>query len=203
MTPANSGAAPVPENAAVAGRLGRRILLWGGGGKTTLSLALGEKLDLPVVELDAINWLPGWIERDADEFQRLTQDAISGHPDGWVVDGNYGGKIGGAVLGLADTLIWLQLPFRTVFWRAFIRSVQRAHDKQKICGDNVESWRQTFLSRDSLLLFHIKRRLFGYRASRERREALIREHGAGTTVIRLNSAKALDRFYEEHGLVQP
>ncbi|MCH7906305.1 MAG: hypothetical protein IIB26_02640 [Chloroflexi bacterium] len=203
MTPANSGAAPVPENAAVADRLGRRILLWGGGGKTTLSLALGEKLDLPVVELDAINWLPGWIERDADEFQRLTQDAISGHPDGWVVDGNYGGKIGGAVLGLADTLIWLQLPFRTVFWRAFIRSVQRAHDKQKICGDNVESWRQTFLSRDSLLLFLLKRRLLHHRAFMDRRHALIREYGAGMRVIRLKSAKALDRFYEEHGLVRP
>ena len=79
----------------------------------------------------------------------------------------------------ADTLIWLQLPFRTIFWRIFIRSIQRARDKKKICGDNVETWRHTYLSRDSLLLFHIKRRLFGYRASRERREALIREHGAG------------------------
>lgn len=185
-----------------AGPLGRRILLWGGGGKTMLSVALGDKLNLPVVELDAINWIPNWIEREPEEFQQLTLDTIAGHTDGWVVDGNYGGKIAGVVLEQADTLIWLQLPFPTIFWRIFIRSIQRARDKKKICGDNVETWRHTYLSRDSLLLFHIKRRLFGYRASRERREALVREHGAGARVIRLKSAKDLNRFYEEHGLVR-
>lgn len=183
-------------------RLGQRILLWGGGGKTTLSRAIGEKLDLPVVELDAIQWLPNWVERDPDQFRQLTLETVAGHTDGWVVDGNYGGTIGGAVLEQADTLVWLQLPFHTIFWRTFKRSVQRAYDRQRICGDNVESWRGAFLSRDSLLLFHVKRRLFGYQASRERREALVREHGAGARVINLNSARALDRFYEQHGLVR-
>jgi hypothetical protein len=70
-------------------------------------------------------------------------------------------------------------------------------------GDNVESWRQTFMSRESLLWFYIKRRLSGWGASRDRRETLLREHGGGVRVIRLTSAKALNRFYEDHGLVQP
>lgn len=200
MPHASSAQPRAPED--TAGRLGRRILLWGGGGKTTLSNALGEKLNLPVVELDAIQWLPNWVVRDPDEFRRLTLDTIANHTDGWVVDGNYGEVIGGDVLERADTLIWLELPFHTIFWRVLKRSVQRARDKQVICGDNVESWRQTFLSRDSLLLFLINRRLFGYRASRERREALVREQGSGASVIRLRSAKALDRFYEENGLIR-
>ncbi len=193
----------IPNSISETAYLGSRILLWGGGGKTTLSRALGEKLELPVVELDAIQWLPNWVERDPEEFRALTLHTIASHTEGWVVDGNYGGTISGSVLSQANTLVWLDLPFRTIFWRVFIRSIQRARDKRKICGDNVESWRLTFLSRDSLLLFHIKRRLFDYRASRERREALIREHGAGANVIRLKSAKDLNRFYDEHGLVRP
>ena len=38
--------------------LGNRILVWGAGGKITLALALGAELGLPVVELDALFWLP-------------------------------------------------------------------------------------------------------------------------------------------------
>ncbi len=182
--------------------LGRKILLWGGGGKTTLSCALGDKLQLPVVELDALHWLPGWVERDSDEFQKLTRDTIDAYPGGWIVDGNYGGKIGGTVLEQADTLIWLDLPFHTISWRVFKRSIERARDRQVICGENVESWRQSFLSRDSLLLFLLNRRLFGHKASIQRREALIDEHGSQAQLIRLRSAKSLNHFYESHGLTR-
>ena len=32
----------------------------GGGGKSTLARALGERLDIPVHEVDAVQWRPGW-----------------------------------------------------------------------------------------------------------------------------------------------
>ncbi len=183
--------------------LGRRVLVWGGGGKTTLAGKLGLKLGLPVVELDAIFWLPDWVERDRDEFRQLVRDTIAGHDDGWVVDGQYVGVLGGDVLERADTLIWLELPFRTIFWRTFKRTVQRARDRRTICGDNTESWRQSFLSRDSLLLYLLKNRLTRHRQSLAVREGVIREFGSGATVIRLTSAKDLDRFYDDHGLTRP
>ena len=184
-------------------QIGQKIVLWGGGGKTTLSRALGENLGLPIVEMDALHWLPGWKERDPDEFRKLMSDTLAGLPDGWIADGQYIGILHGDVLERADTLIWVDLPFRVIFWRVFKRSVKRARDRQVICGNNVESWRQSFLSRDSLLLFLLNRRLFRHRASIERRESLIRERGPDVTVVRLRSARALDRFYEEHGLVRP
>ncbi|MDP6822308.1 MAG: adenylate kinase [Dehalococcoidia bacterium] len=181
---------------------GRRILLWGGGGKTTLSRALGEKLDLPVIELDALFHMPGWVERDRDEFRELALDTLAVCEDGWIADGQYMGALGGEVIAQADTLIWLDLPFRTSFGRVIMRTIRRCRDKERICGDNYETWRKAFLSRDSLLLYLLKRRLFRNKSSKDQREKLIRERGSHLDVIRLKSARALDRFYDEHGLVR-
>jgi adenylate kinase family enzyme len=196
MPPANTNV-----NGATA-YLGRRILLWGGGGKSTLSPELGTKLELPVVELDALWHMPGWVQREPVEFRALTRDTLDVFEDGWIADGQYVGALGGDLLEQIDTLIWLQLPFHTTFWRVFKRSVQRALDKERICGDNTESWRQTFLSRDSLLLYLLNRRLFHHGESQGIQERLLQEHGSQARVIRLESANALDRFYEVNGLVR-
>ena len=90
-------------------KLGRRICIYGRGGKTSLSRALGERTGLPVIELDAIFWLPNWKERDHDEMLQIVKTRIAEANDGWIVDGNYR-RIRPHVLPLADTVIWLNLP---------------------------------------------------------------------------------------------
>jgi adenylate kinase family enzyme len=42
------------------GHIGRRIAIYGptGSGKTTFGRALGQRLGLPVIDLDTIFWLP-------------------------------------------------------------------------------------------------------------------------------------------------
>jgi adenylate kinase family enzyme len=71
--------------------LGRRILVCGpsNAGKSTLTVAIGRALDLPVVHLDQLYHLPNtnWVARGEDEFRRLHNEAIEG--DAWVMDGNY------------------------------------------------------------------------------------------------------------------
>ena len=69
-----------------------RIVVIGssGSGKSTLAQRLSEALDLQRIELDALNWGPGWLNRavdDPDEFTRRIDAAIGG--DRWVTDGNY------------------------------------------------------------------------------------------------------------------
>lgn len=71
--------------------LGPRIALLGpsNAGKSTLALALGEKLQVPVVHLDQLNHTPhtDWVPRPKAEFTALHEDAIAG--ESWVIEGNY------------------------------------------------------------------------------------------------------------------
>jgi adenylate kinase family enzyme len=191
----------VTEPARVA--LGQRILVWGGGGKSTLARALGCRLELPVVELDALHWLPGWMERDQAEFQALALKAVEDCGRSWIVDGQYTSRIGSRLLARADTLIWLDLPWRVIFWRVATRGVRRSFKKNRICGDNVDSWRRAFLTRDSLLYWHIGRLLSGaHRQSVATKAALIEADGRNATVIRLRTRRQLREFYRMQDLAR-
>lgn len=190
-------AMPQPNLVSIDHPLGSRINVRGGGGKTTLARALAAKLHLPFIELDALFWLPNWQERDAEDFRQKTQEAIESAPAGWVVDGNYTESLEDLVLRQADTIVWLNLPWRVVFWRILIRSILRARDKQIVCGSNTESWR-ALLSRDSLWWWYIanRGRLI------QRGERLLPMVPLGVPVVEIRSRKGLDAFYEVHGLAR-
>ena len=119
-------------------KLGRRICIYGRGGKTLLSRALGDLTGLPVIELDAVFWLPNWIERDSDEMLELVRGRIEESSDGWIIDGNYS-KIRPHILPMADTVIWLNLPTWSVTLRIIKRTIFNLLRRRRICGDNYES----------------------------------------------------------------
>lgn len=175
---------------------GRKILVAGHGGKSTLARAMAADLNLPYIELDAIYWLPNWGERTPEDFRAEVQRAIDEHPDGWVFDGNYGTHLQGMVAKQADSVVYVNMPWRLLFWRTLWRSVARARDKRVVCGTNTESWRKTFFSSDSLLWFLLKnRRNYG-----TGRTAKLRAWAGDATFVELEGSKALDDFYVEQGL---
>ena len=176
--------------------LGRRVLVAGQGGKSTLARALAAELGLPYIELDAFSYLPDWVVTPKDEFRDLVRKALVDNPDGWVIDGNYGTDLQGMVAKQAETVVYVNLPWERMMWRTFWRSVARARDKQLICGENVETWRRAFFSRDSLLWFLIKTR----KNFQGRRTERLREWASGAWMIELDGARALDEFYVERGL---
>lgn len=175
---------------------GRRIAVVGHGGKSTLARAVAARLGLPVVELDALFWKPGWVETGTDEFKSRVEAAIAAAPGGWIVDGNYWSRLGSLVIGQVDQVIWVKMPWRVMFWRLFLRAIRRARDSRPICGENYETWRHTFLSRKSLLWWHITTR----RTYRERGMRLLTMIPPGVPLIELASPHDLDRFYVLHGL---
>lgn len=138
--------------------VGSRIAVYGpsGSGKSTLARQLGENLGLPVLELDAVfHAHPNWVDLTRDEFREQVSAYLAEQPQGWVIDGNYG-HVRDLILPLAETAIWLDLPFRTVYRRLALRTVSRSFTHGELWNGNKETLRQTFLSRESMLVWGVK-----------------------------------------------
>lgn len=101
-----------------------RILIIGcsGGGKSTLSRALHEKLDLPVIHLDVLWWKPGWVESTYDEFRPKVAEACA--HESWIIDGNFS-RTFDIRMPRADTIIWIDQPRWLCLWRAFWRTTSQ------------------------------------------------------------------------------
>lgn len=103
-----------------------------GSGKSTLAGRLAAALDVPHVELDAINWQPGWVDlnsHDPDEFLRRTYAALDG--EAWVTDGNYS-KVAEATRARATDVVWLDYPRALIMSRVIRRSFVRAIGGQEL-----------------------------------------------------------------------
>ena len=122
-----------------------------GSGKTTVARRLAEHHGVPHVELDALHWGPNWSEPTAEEFRARVDEATS--VPGWVADGSYHGKLGDSLLERADFIIWLDLPFRTVARRIWVRTLRRIRGREELWAGNRETWRDAFFSRDSLFVW--------------------------------------------------
>lgn len=173
--------------------LGRRICVYGpsGAGKSTFAKTLGERLGLPVVELDAIfHSRPNWDDLSTEEFREAVQARLRQHPEGWVVDGNYS-PVRDLILPSADTVVWLRLPWRVVYPRLVRRTLRRVRTRELLWGVNREAGlAQLFRPKESMLWAGIQ--LWGAH-HRKTREALATiPHSA--TVIELRSAGAVRRL---------
>jgi adenylate kinase family enzyme len=124
----------------------KRVAVMGGSsvGKTTVSRRLAEALGVPHIELDALHHDAGWNEAPADVLQARVRAALDAAPDGWVVDGNYGSKLGSLVLERADTAVHLEPPFLLTFGRALRRTITRTITREELWNGNREQIRHLF-----------------------------------------------------------
>ena len=65
------------------------ILGTSGSGKSTLAKRLGETYGLPVLHMDTVHFLPGWVERPFAEEEAIVRQFLDENAGGWVIDGNY------------------------------------------------------------------------------------------------------------------
>ena len=124
----------------------KRVAVMGGSssGKTTVSRRLAELLGVPHVELDALHHDAGWQEAPADVLQARVRAALDAAPAGWVVDGNYGAKLGPLVLERADTVVLLDPPLLRTFARGLRRTITRTITREELWNGNREQIRHVF-----------------------------------------------------------
>lgn len=134
--------------------LGTRIVVFGysGAGKTTFARRLADSLGVPVVELSGLYWQPGWRRTPPDELWAKLPALLDAHPAGWVCEGGYS-VIPEELLRLADSAVWLRIPWRVAFWRLLRRTLRRIRTGELLWGTNRETWRRAFLSRDGILVY--------------------------------------------------
>jgi adenylate kinase family enzyme len=151
-------------------------------GKTTLAARLAATIGVPHVELDALHHGPNWREATAEELRARVEAALEGL-DGWVTDGNYIGKLGTWLIDQADTIVWLDLPLRTLLPRIYRRSRRRMRNRVELWHPgNYETWRGIWvLSSYTVRLHHRRRRYWPPRF-------------AGKTVVRLRSSADADTW---------
>lgn len=113
-----------------------------GAGKSTLGRALSVALRTDFLELDSVYHQPGWVPLPREEFRDRVSAAVAG--ERWVIDGNYTSNVKDLVWARADTVVWLDLPKRTVMRRIIWRSFQRAARRVELWNGNHERWRNLF-----------------------------------------------------------
>ncbi len=120
----------------------RRVSVVGnaGAGKSRFAQRLAAELGARWVELDAIHHLPNWEPIDPGNFYEVVDKIAS--TEAWVIDGNYRSVVvEGPVWQHADTVVWLDLPRRTVVRQVIVRSLRRVVRRERLWNNNQESVR--------------------------------------------------------------
>ena len=117
------------------------ILGPGGAGKSALADALGERTGLPVVHLDVVYWLPGWMQPPRQEFDSKLNAAVA--EDTWILDGNFlRDDAPDPRFARADTVVLLDLPRRICLRRILKRRLQEARrprrDLPAGCSESID-----------------------------------------------------------------
>jgi adenylate kinase family enzyme len=155
-----------------------------GSGKTILARQLSRRLAIPLVELDALYWGPGWSETPTPLFRERVAMALQGAA--WVVDGNYS-KVRDLVWSRAHSLVWLDYALPVVMWRLIARTLARVATGEELWAGNRERVATALLSRESILLWALKT----YRRYRREYPVLLGQpEYAHLSLVRLRSPRA-------------
>jgi adenylate kinase family enzyme len=112
-----------------------------GAGKSTFAAALARSLGAVYLELDSVYHQADWEPLPTAEYRARVAAVADG--ERWVIDGNYT-KVRDIVWARADTVVFLDLPRRTVMRRIILRTLRRVAGRVELWNGNRERWRNFF-----------------------------------------------------------
>lgn len=155
-----------------------------GNGGTTFGRMLAARLQVPFVELDALNYGPGWVQATPEELRARVAPLVA--TDAWVIEGGYWGKLGDLILDRTDIVVWLDLPTTVWLPRLVRRTIRRIVRKEELWNGNKETFRGGFVGRDALLVYMLR----NYR----RRRRVYPERLSAYNFVRLRTTREVDTF---------
>lgn len=165
-----------------------------GSGKSWLSKRLGDQLGVTRVELDKLYWGPDWTESEIPAFRGKVEAALQ--PERWVLDGNYHSKTKDIKWRNVTMVVWVDNSLPRTLWQSLTRAINRIRTQKELWPGtgNRETFRKTFLSTDSILLWTI-RMFYGVRRRYGQLEA---DHsGYEFRFVRLRGRNAVTTFLHE------
>ena len=125
-----------------------------GSGKSTFSKRIAEKLDIPCIEIEELAWKSNWTEATDDELFSKLKTLLSS--EDWVLDGNYS-KTRHIKWKRCQIVVYLDLSFHIIFYRLLRRTLIRIFTGKELWAGNKETFWRQFFTRDSMILWTIKR----------------------------------------------
>lgn len=163
-----------------------------GSGKSTFSKRLSTMLSREYIEMDALFWNENWSCPSEDVF--LSRLKIALEKSEWILDGNYSNTIPVKWKNI-DMVIWLDFSFSRTFFQALKRAITRIFTKEELWAGNKETFKKTFLSKDSILLWTIKT----YKRNRIQYEMMmLSEQYSHIRFIRLLSPKDCSEYLKNN-----
>lgn len=155
-----------------------------GGGKTRLSHQLSQTLNLPLYEVDQVQWLPGWVRAPETEVAAWQANILA--QDRWLVDGWGSWPLLEARFAAADTIILTDFPLAVHYWWATKRQIKSLFRPREGGPAGCPLWPKT---RELYqLMWHIH---FEIRPSLIK---LINQYKENATIVHLHSPLALRQF---------
>ncbi len=160
-------------------------------GKSTLGRRLAAILDSPYVEMDALFHGPNWMQAQPEVFRAQIAKAIAGPR--WILDGNYHAT-NDLKWARATMIVWLDISFLHNMYRATKRALHRSWAQQELWPGtgNRESLRQTFFSKDSMILWTAT----SYPRRRREYSKVEQSPPDGVKFVRLRGSRSVDKFLE-------
>ncbi|MGE0206420.1 MAG: AAA family ATPase [Candidatus Babeliales bacterium] len=113
-----------------------------GSGKSTLALQLSKILGLPLYHLDQYFWLPGWVEPDRADFEKIHKKLCD--QNSWILEG-CAIRLFDYRIQQADCVIFLDMPTSLCLYRilkrAFVHYGRERFSSAKGCPERGPSWK--------------------------------------------------------------